>query len=82
MIPLWNEDSVDAKNWASIGAAYERCVFCSKAANTWHENTNNPICTSCAKVKKVSEIPEDHGQRIRANKRSGKFSRGDATRAN
>lgn len=34
----------------------------------WHENTNNPVCPSCAKAHKVKELP-DHGQMIRAGKR-------------
>lgn len=34
----------------------------------WHENTNNPVCVNCAKIKKVSDIPEDHGSIIRRKK--------------
>lgn len=46
----------------------ERCHFCSMPTITWHENTNNPVCEKCAKVHKVSELP-DFGQTIRRNKR-------------
>ena len=47
---------------------YERCHFGGKPTKYWHENTNNPVCKSCAKKHKVSELP-GHGKRIRANKR-------------
>jgi len=79
MIPLWNECSEMVEAFGNI---MEQCVFCGTRTRTWHENTNNPVCLSCAKVKKVSDIPEDHGQKIRADKRKGIFDREDSTRAN
>ena len=48
----------------------------------WHENTNNPICVSCAKTHKVSDIKKDFGQLIRRQKRKGTFNREDSVRAN
>ena len=36
--------------------AYEKCVFCKKQTDTWHESTNTPVCKVCAKVHKVSEL--------------------------
>jgi len=83
MIPLWSEDSNDVAEMKKCGCyCLESCIFCDKPCNTWHENTNNPICIGCAKVKKVSDISLDNGQRIRADKRNGRFNRGDSKRVN
>jgi len=83
MIPVWTEDKAELKKWGmGLENMKERCVFCNKPTDTWHENTNNPICTCCAETKKVCDIPEDHGQRIRARKRAGTFNRGESVRAN
>lgn len=79
MIPVWDEDSELTKEF---GQLVESCVFCGAKTRTWHENTNNPVCLACAKKHRVSDIPEDHGERIRARKREGTFDRGDSTRAN
>jgi hypothetical protein len=79
MIPVWNESSSTMNEFPTI---IERCVFCQKKTRTWHENTNNPVCVSCAKIKKVSDIPEDHGVNTRKRKRLGTFDREDSTRAN
>ncbi len=51
-----------------FGNLVEQCHFCKVPTRYWHENTNNPVCPSCAKVHKVAELP-DHGQAIRALKR-------------
>ena len=79
MIPVWTEDSKITKEFGSL---IEVCVFCRKGTRTWHENTNNPVCLQCAETHKVSDIPEDWGEKIRARKRAGTFDRGDSTRAN
>lgn len=83
MIPVWHEcpDEVDEMKKARV-YALEHCVFCGTETNTWHENTNNPVCVSCASEHKVSDIPEDFGQKIRARKRAGIFCRGGSVRAN
>lgn len=36
---------------------YEHCFFCEDTTDMWHEKTNNPVCPSCAKVHKVSDLP-------------------------
>lgn len=36
---------------------YEVCYFCNKETDTWHNKTNNPVCSRCAKEHKVSELP-------------------------
>ena len=83
MIPIWTEDSDLVKGLRGCHCyALERCVFCGDKTNTWHENTNNPVCKDCASVKKVVDIPEDWGQNIRKQKRNGTFNRGDSVRAN
>jgi hypothetical protein len=35
---------------------YEKCKFCGKETDTWHEKTNTPICKDCAKSHKVSDL--------------------------
>jgi hypothetical protein len=35
---------------------YERCAFCHKETDTWHEKTNNPVCEECARKHKVNEL--------------------------
>jgi hypothetical protein len=81
-IPLWNESSVNLLERKSIGCALEDCVFCTKKTSTWHMNTNNPICLSCAEIFYVKDIPEDFGKTIRKNKRKGTFILDDETKAN
>ena len=83
MIPLMTEDENDVIEMKKAHIySLEECVFCSTLTNLWHENTNNPICLSCAKTHKVADIQEDHGQNIRKQKRLGTFKRGNSVRAN
>ncbi len=79
MIPVWTESS---SGLGFLSKLVEKCVFCAEPTRTWHENTNSPICITCAGKHKVSEIPEDHGSLIRKEKREGAFDRGDSKRAN
>jgi len=51
----------------------ENCHFCRRPTRMWHENTNNPVCPDCAKMRRVSELP-DYGKAIRAHKRRAKRS--------
>lgn len=46
----------------------EVCHFCRNGTRYWHQNTNNPVCTDCAKTHKVGELP-DYGKIIRAARR-------------
>lgn len=39
---------------------YERCYFCHKPTNMWHNGTNQPVCKTCAKTHKVSELKKSH----------------------
>ena len=66
-IPLIEEDP---ELWEGTHV-YENCHFCKKKTKMWHENTNNPVCRSCAKKHKVAELP-DFGQNIRRAKRRKK----------
>jgi hypothetical protein len=77
MIPIWSEPTSIRKEFPHT---VENCVFCQKPTRTWHENTNNPVCSVCAKSHKVADIPVDHGQLIRRNKRKGLFDREDSFR--
>lgn len=67
-IPLVKESDDLRKEFGIL----ERCHFCKIATQFWHENTNNPVCHSCATKHKVKELP-DHGQTIRANKRNRRY---------
>lgn len=82
MIPLFKESNETLADRRASNVPLERCVFCSTPAATWHENTNNPICVKCAKTKKVSDIPNDHGRNIRKMKRKGTYIRDYKQRAN
>jgi hypothetical protein len=82
MIPVWTEDQCELSKWCFGANVKERCIFCNTATDTWHENTNNPVCVKCAKTHKVSDIEDDHGCNIRARKRKGTFNRGNSVRAN
>ncbi len=79
MIPVWKESTRLQKEFRGL---IEKCIFCDTPTRTWHENTNNPVCVKCAKVKKVSDIKEDWGKLIRKQKRNGTFDREDLVRAN
>lgn len=35
---------------------YEKCKFCRKETDTWHEKTNTPVCKVCAKSHKVNDL--------------------------
>lgn len=63
-IPLIKEE----KELYDQFGVYEKCYFCNKSTDMWHENTNNPVCPNCAKKHKVKELP-DFGQNIRREKR-------------
>ncbi len=79
MIPVWTEPKSIKEEF---GTLIENCIFCENPTQTWHENTNNPICVKCAKSHKISDIKNDWGSRIRKNKRAGTFDREDSVRAN
>lgn len=49
-IPIEKEEDV-WENWPK-----ERCEFCGNQTDTWHVRTNNPVCKSCSKIHKVSEL--------------------------
>ena len=56
MIPIEKEPS-DLYESAKV---YEHCYFCNKPTNTWHTGTNQPVCKSCSKSHKVSELQKSH----------------------
>lgn len=51
-IPTYEEDP-DMYQHTGV---YEVCVFCRNPTKFWHKRTNNPVCKSCAKDHKVSEL--------------------------
>ena len=70
MIPIWTEDSAFVKGMKeSMCYVLEDCIFCNNPTNTWHEDTNNPVCISCAKTHNVSDIKNDFGEKIRQQKK-------------
>jgi hypothetical protein len=64
-IPIAHEGDEVLREWFGI---MEVCHFCQVKTRYWHEFTNNPVCPSCAKTHKVTELP-DWGKVIRAEKR-------------
>ena len=46
----------EPKEYYEESKVYERCYFCNKHTNTWHNGTNQPVCKDCAKKHKVSEL--------------------------
>lgn len=52
MIPLVKESTDMFANTH----CYERCYFCNDETDTWHKNTNQPVCKNCAGTHKVSEL--------------------------
>lgn len=37
---------------------YEKCFFCGTNTSTWHEPTNQPVCSICSKKHDVGELPQ------------------------
>ena len=52
MIPLKQEP----KELYEQFKTYEKCKFCRKDTDMWHEKTNTPVCKDCAKKHKASDI--------------------------
>jgi hypothetical protein len=53
MIPLVEEPKILYQETR----VYEKCYFgCGNETKFWHTRTNQPICKSCAKKHKVSEV--------------------------
>ena len=67
-IPIKHEDDEAV---AEFGGIVEQCHFCGTSTRYWHENTNNPVCPSCAKRHKVAQLP-DWSKAIRAQKRKAR----------
>lgn len=44
MIPIKKEPAEMYKETK----VYEKCIFCKKETDTWHEKTNTPACKTCA----------------------------------
>jgi len=39
---------------------YEHCYFCDEEIDTWHKNTNQPVCKKCSKTHTVNELMKAH----------------------
>ena len=35
---------------------YEKCKFCLKETDTWHQETNTPVCEDCAEIHEVVDL--------------------------
>lgn len=58
MIPTVKESVETIKMW---GKVIEKCYFkCGNSTRFWHWRTNQPICKSCAKTRKIHEIEKCH----------------------
>lgn len=81
-IPVWTECKLEIEKMGYLGRVLEDCIFCGNETNTWHFETNNPICVDCARTHYVSEIKEDFGEHNRKLMAEGKFNYGTSKRAN
>ena len=52
MIPIKKEPKELYKQFKK----YERCLFCRNETDTWHIESNTPICSDCSKIKSVSDV--------------------------
>lgn len=52
MIPIVKE----GKELFEQFKCYERCFFCGKETDMWHDKSNTPVCKECSKKHKVSEL--------------------------
>ena len=52
MIPIHKEP----KSFYEETHLYERCYFCNKPTDTWHHETNKPVCEKCSKIHNISEL--------------------------
>lgn len=52
MIPIKKEPEWLYKKFKT----YEDCKFCRKGTDTWHRETNTPVCKGCAKSHKVADL--------------------------
>tara|TARA_R110000796_G_scaffold126793_10_gene241850 strand:+ start:2568 stop:2789 length:222 start_codon:yes stop_codon:yes gene_type:complete len=58
MIPLVEEPK---EHRVLFRGVFENCYFdCGSKTTFWHWRTNQPICKSCAKSHKVSEVEKCH----------------------
>jgi hypothetical protein len=35
----------------------EQCFYCPKKTSTWHTKSNTPVCESCARKHRISDLP-------------------------
>ena len=35
---------------------YENCHFCKKQTDTWHKESNNPVCVPCSEIHNEDEL--------------------------
>ena len=56
-ITVVHEDTEELKKWGcGLDTLLEHCVFCDATTPYWHKRTNTPVCQSCAKTHKVTDI--------------------------
>jgi hypothetical protein len=54
MIPVEREP----KDLIQDFGVYEKCLFCLQPTDTWHTNSDTPVCIHCAQTRFVWELPE------------------------
>lgn len=52
MIPIKEEP----KDMYENTGVYEQCTFCNRQTKMWHEESNNPVCETCADKYTVEEL--------------------------
>jgi hypothetical protein len=56
-IPLSHEDYAADSDMDGLEHIIEKCVKCQAPTRFWHHASNNPVCTICAQVFTVADLP-------------------------
>lgn len=56
-IVVKKEDKQELRKWSlRLDRYLETCHFCGVETDTWHLDSNTPVCTSCAHTHERSDI--------------------------
>lgn len=62
-IPLTHEDYDADSDMDGLEHIIEKCVKCQTLTRFWHHASNNPVCSTCAQVFTVADLPVIPGLR-------------------
>jgi hypothetical protein len=56
-IVIAQEDKAELKKWGlGLERYLEKCHFCANPTDTWHMDSNTPVCSKCASTHDRSDI--------------------------